>query len=233
MMALLSFALETWQSVHCLVAVLAADGVRHVGAEGDAAQALGRDRLLLDVDRLAVLVVRADVDGARRPGRADAVAGHVAVAGQHVDVVAQRLEVVRRCSCGSRRRRCAAAASSCWPSAAGGSRSSSGSTTSGRRCSSCCSLAWARHLRRPSGRSPQTSLSLVEAHRLGQGRLRVVARVARGDGVDRLRRLPSADPCLDHRILDRSCRRARSKRRLPNGVRMRGQVAALPSGDEV
>ncbi len=52
------------------------------------------DGLLLDVDRLAVLVVRADVDGAGRPRRADAVAGHVAVAGQHVDVVAQRLEVV-------------------------------------------------------------------------------------------------------------------------------------------
>ena len=34
------------------------------------------------------------MDRARRPRRADAVAGHVAVAGQHEDVVAQRLEVV-------------------------------------------------------------------------------------------------------------------------------------------
>ncbi len=64
-------------------------------AEGDAREALGRDRLLLDVDRLAVGVVRPDVDGARRPRRADPVAGHVAVAGQHEDVVAQGLEVVR------------------------------------------------------------------------------------------------------------------------------------------
>ena len=36
----------------------AADRVRHVGAEGDAGQAVARDRLLLDVDRLAVCVVR-------------------------------------------------------------------------------------------------------------------------------------------------------------------------------
>ena len=46
----------------------AADRVRHVGAEGDAADAVGRDRLLLDVDRLAVVVVRADVDGAATTG---------------------------------------------------------------------------------------------------------------------------------------------------------------------
>ena len=72
----------------------AADGVRHVGAERDAAQAVGGDRLLLHVDRVAVEVVRADVNGARRAGRADAVAGHVAVAGQHEHVVAQGLEVV-------------------------------------------------------------------------------------------------------------------------------------------
>ena len=36
--------------------------VRHVGAEGDAAEPLGGDRLLLHVDRVAVVVVRADVD---------------------------------------------------------------------------------------------------------------------------------------------------------------------------
>ena len=34
------------------------------------------------------------MDGAARPRRADAIAGGVAVASQHVDVVAERLEVV-------------------------------------------------------------------------------------------------------------------------------------------
>ena len=122
MMALLSLLAETWQSVHVLVSPRAADGVRHVGAEGDAAQALGRDRLLLHVDRLAVVVVRADVDGTRRAGRADAVAGDVAVAGQHVDVVAQRLEVVGDVVARHVAFVVQAAASSCWPSAADGSR---------------------------------------------------------------------------------------------------------------
>ena len=119
MIALLSSFLERWQSVHDLgvrmarqvgarigrPAVLrmarlvpdrrpAADRVRHVGAERDPRHPLARDRLLLDVDRLAIGVVRADVDGARRPRRADPVAGRVAVAGQHEHVVAEGLEVV-------------------------------------------------------------------------------------------------------------------------------------------
>ena len=36
---------------------LAAEGVRHVGAERDAAEALAGNRLLLEVDRFAVAVV--------------------------------------------------------------------------------------------------------------------------------------------------------------------------------
>ena len=57
------------------------------------------DRLLLDVDRFAVAVVGADVDGARRPGRADAVARDVAVAGQHEHIVAQASGSCTRRSC--------------------------------------------------------------------------------------------------------------------------------------
>ena len=72
-----------------------ADGVRHVAAKGDAAQALGRNRLLLHVDRLAVVVVGAHVNGAARPRGANAVAGGIAVFCQHVHVVSKRLPVVR------------------------------------------------------------------------------------------------------------------------------------------
>ena len=72
----------------------AADGVRHVGAEGDAAEPLAGDGLLLHVNRLAVAVVGTDVDRARGPRRPDAVARRVAVAGQHEDVVAEGLEIV-------------------------------------------------------------------------------------------------------------------------------------------
>ena len=72
----------------------AADGVGDIRAEGDAAEALRRDRLLLDIDRLPARVVGADMDRAAGTRRADAVAGGVAVTGEHEDVVAQRLEVV-------------------------------------------------------------------------------------------------------------------------------------------
>src|SRR5439155_15838240 len=71
-----------------LGAVAAADGVRDVGRESDAAHPLAGDRLLLHVDRLAVLVVPADVYRTTGAGRADAVTGDVAVAGEHVHLVA-------------------------------------------------------------------------------------------------------------------------------------------------
>ena len=90
------FGVAEMAVVALLRAVFAANGVRDVGRERDAAQAVAGDRLLLDVDRLAVVVVAADMHGTRRPHRADAVLHHVAVFGQHVDVVSQRLKVVRR-----------------------------------------------------------------------------------------------------------------------------------------
>src|SRR6056297_1381179 len=72
----------------------AANGVRHIGAEGDAAHAIAADGLLLGVDRFAVGVVAGDVNGATTARRPDPVAGNVAIASEHVDVVAERLEVI-------------------------------------------------------------------------------------------------------------------------------------------
>ena len=43
----------------------AANGVRHISAERDAAETVGGNGLLLDVDRIAIAIVRADVNGAR------------------------------------------------------------------------------------------------------------------------------------------------------------------------
>ncbi len=202
-MALLSLAVETWQSVQCLVSV-GAHRVRHVRAERVAAEALGGDRLLLRVDRLAVVVVRADVDGARRAGRDDAVAGHVAVAGQHEDVVAQRLEVVGR------------------PVAASSSPSlcsmrhllvgllrqvaaeAAGSTTSGRRCSSSC--CWRGPARCPcAGASPHVvpSRRTVLARRERSERLGLATDHAEaGSIVSSTWTTSHCRSLVDHRVLD-------------------------------
>src|SRR6056297_387800 len=71
-----------------------ANGVRHVGAERDARHAVAADGLLLRVDGFAVGVVTGHVDRTAAACRPDAIAGHVAVACQHEDVVTQGLEVV-------------------------------------------------------------------------------------------------------------------------------------------
>ena len=65
----------------------ASDGMRHVGTEGDSRHAVARDGLLLHVNRLAVRVVRADVDHRTRraAGPNDAICRRVAVLGQHED----------------------------------------------------------------------------------------------------------------------------------------------------
>ena len=203
MMALLSFLLETWQSVHLVRAGRSCRRVLRPAATVCGTLVLkamplkpsAGDRLLLHVDRLAVAVVRADVDGARRPGRADAVAGHVAVAGQHEDVVAQRLEVVGDVVAGDVALVVQAAASSCWPAAADGSRSSSGSTTNGRRCSSCSCWRGRSVVSPLRGTSPQT-ISSPSSKRtvLARRRLGVVMRVARGRWCPSSARFPSAGP---------------------------------------
>ena len=87
---------DTWQSMWSGFAPIgsAPNGVRNVGAERDAAKSLATDGLLLSVNRFAVGVVAANVDRARASSGADAIASDVAIAGQHVHVVAERLEIV-------------------------------------------------------------------------------------------------------------------------------------------
>ena len=70
--------------------------MRHVGGECDATHAFGRDRLLLVVNGFTRTVVTGHVDGARRSGGPDFVAGDITIAGQHEHIVAQRLPVVGR-----------------------------------------------------------------------------------------------------------------------------------------
>jgi len=74
--------------------LLPAHRVGHEGRERRAREAGRRDRLLLRVDPLAVLVLRGREDRARRTGGRDPAAAHRAVARQREDVVAQGLEVV-------------------------------------------------------------------------------------------------------------------------------------------
>ena len=178
----------------------AADGVRHVGAERRAAEALRRDRLLLDVDRLAVAVVAADVDGATRPGRVDAVAGHVAVAGQHVHIIPQGLEVVRgevalHVAVGVQVRgldvrplRQVAADATRVPRRVAGDAAHVVAAVGGTLL--------------PAGRQvAPDGLAVLDADGFRQGRLFVVPRVALLDRVARLDHLP-LKPFLDTRVLE-------------------------------
>ena len=159
----------------------------------------------------------------------------VAVAGQHVDVVAQRLEVVGDVVARDVALVVQHRASSCWPSAADGSRSSSGSTTNGRRCSSCCSLAWAQHLPSPSfGTIAPDHLAVWprSAPSWPGAALCVVVLACCGvDGVGRLDDLPGRSVSTIEFWID-ACRPARSKRRLPNGVRSAARLRP-PSGLDV
>ena len=182
-----------------LRSVLAADGVRHVGAEGDAGHALGRDGLLLHVDRFAVVVVGADVDRAARSGRTDAIAGDVAVAGQHVHFVPQRLEVVGRVIAADVAipvqvrhldvgplRQVAAIAARVPGRVTGDARHVLIRVGAGL-------FNFRRHV------APD-QFAVLDAHGLGQVRLLVVARVSGVDRVFRLNDLP-AEMGLDHRVL--------------------------------
>ena len=73
-----------------------ADRVGHEGAEGLSAEAFRGDRLLLVVEPIAVRVLRAHQDGAGGANRRDSMASDGAVDSQHIDVIAQDLEVVGR-----------------------------------------------------------------------------------------------------------------------------------------
>ena len=76
-----------------------AHGVRNERAERLAGKAFGGDGLLRVVEPLAIRVLRTDQNRARRARRGDAMAGDGAVDAEHVAVVAQDLEIVRRSSC--------------------------------------------------------------------------------------------------------------------------------------
>ena len=233
MMALLSLSFERWQSVHCLVS--RAPRPRTVCGtlvlKAMPRIALGRDRLLLDVDRLAVGVVRADVDRARRAGRADPVAGHVAVAGEHEDVVAQRLEVVRRVvarhvavvvelrhlDVGLLRQVAAEAARV--PRRVAGDAAH-------------VALLYARSCPLAGVGRPRPCWSPSNAHGLGQVPPSRCSAAGRVDRVGRLHHFP-AQVLLDHRVLEaphRPSLRIVSNRGLPNGVRSDSRFAPFAVG---
>ena len=70
------------------------DSMRNICTECDSGESLSRDCLLLDVDRLAITIVRADMDCATRSGRADAISCDIPIAGEHEDIVAKGLEII-------------------------------------------------------------------------------------------------------------------------------------------
>ncbi len=186
----------------------ASDGVRNVGAECDPRHPLGRDGLLLDVNRLAVDIVRADVDGARGPRRVDPVLGDVAVAGQHEDVIAKGLEVIgdviprdvagvvqlRHLHVGLLRQ---VAAVATW--------------IPGRVARDAADIAvgvgagvLVRRAVGPQGNVAPGHLVIgVEANRLGQPRLLVVVPAGRIEGVNRLDDFPG-NLGVHHRVLDQN-----------------------------
>jgi hypothetical protein len=79
---------------HHILRGTTANRVRHIRAECNAREAARGNRLLLCVNRLAVVVVARDVNGATAAGWIHLVAGRKAIAGEHEHVVAERLEVV-------------------------------------------------------------------------------------------------------------------------------------------
>ena len=183
--------------------VFAANRVRDVGRERDAAHAVGGDRLLLDVDRLAVVVVAADMDRTGRTCGADAIAGDGPVFGQHVDFVAQRLKVVRDIVAADvarvvqfghlhvRSLRQMAAVTACVPGRVTGNATHLAAVVS--------------TLRGVFGTCAPRDLVPIKADGLGEMRLLVVARMARCDRVEDLRDLPLTGLIavfFDHRDLN-------------------------------
>ena len=177
MIALLSFLLETWQSVQRLVSVVRTVCGKY-GLNAVPCKSLGRDGLLLRINPLPIGVLRADEHGARRADRHDLAVLHARILAQHVHVVAQRLEVVVRVIARQQRLRCAAWAWLGWPSWAGGSRSSSCSTTCGMRSSS---WRWSR------GRASSRAFFVGSAASPGLAVVTNRVRARRGLGIRRVR----------------------------------------------
>ena len=81
-------------AVGALPGFFGADGMGNKRGVGLARKAGRGDRLLLVVEPLAIGVLRADENGATGAGGGDAMAADGSVDAEHVDVIAQHLEVV-------------------------------------------------------------------------------------------------------------------------------------------
>src|SRR5260370_2715590 len=81
-------------AIAALLGFLGAHRVRHEGGESLAGEAGRGNRLLRVVKPIAIGVLRADEHGARGPRWGDAVAGDRAVDAEHVNVIAENLEIV-------------------------------------------------------------------------------------------------------------------------------------------
>src|SRR4051812_10995889 len=82
-------------AVSAALGFFCADGVRNIRTERLSAEAFRGHRLLAVVEPIAVLALRAHHDRTRRAHRRNLVPGDGAINAEHVDVVAQDLEVVR------------------------------------------------------------------------------------------------------------------------------------------
>ena len=69
--------------------------VRNVGAESDSAKPLAADRLLLNVNRLAIGVVTPDVNRTGTACGPNAISRDIPIARNHEYIIPQRLEIVR------------------------------------------------------------------------------------------------------------------------------------------
>ena len=69
--------------------------VRNVGAESDSAKPLAADRLLLNINRLAIGVVTPDVNGTGTARGPNAISRYIPIARNHEYIISQRLKIVR------------------------------------------------------------------------------------------------------------------------------------------
>src|SRR5579863_9986429 len=71
-----------------------AHGMRDEGAEGLPAESLCRDRLLLVIDPITIVVLRTHQHSTCRAHRRDAMSRDRPIDGQAVDIVAQNLKII-------------------------------------------------------------------------------------------------------------------------------------------